>query len=393
MALDYFTPIDELVSAAITEFAEITGGAAPLVPAAMIQVWEKDSDPLGDVEGRAWGGWIRIVPGEVRKAQYSSSENRYELPYAIEYGHKGLSRERCNLISTAIHRAVERLNNLTEADGVTPITQPSPMRIESCESVSIDRERQPIDDPEEWSDAAGVVIVAFAARETLAADEEDPEITPPTVVSTSAAFDSASTAAAAGKVTALGGSTSLIEVGVCWATHATPTTADFKTVIASGVTPGLLPLTFGADAAMIGLAPGTTYYARLYAVTAGGTGYGADIQVDYPFAEPVRFTYDPDLNTLSGTFTRTLHTTSSIPNTGWSAVVPTGWEYAPRWTMCFTGEVGSASGMNLTWNGSVDEESEADVTVVHTIPDAEFADEWGVPVPAFACANVTLAES
>lgn len=395
MALDYFTPIDRLVTDAISLCAEVTGGAAPVVPAEMIQAWSRDSDPLGDIQGRAWGGWIRIVPREIRKQRWSSAEDRYDLAYSIEYGHKGLSRERCNGIASAIDCAIAKLEAGLQADGVTPIVEPTPLRFESCERTNIDREREPIDDPEEWVDAADIVIMAFAARADVAAGTPAPAVTPPTVVSVSAAFDSADTGAAQGRVTDLGGGTRPIEVGVCWATHATPTTDDNKTVIATRVTPGIVAFTFGADACMIDLVPGTTYYARLYATNSAGTGYGEDIQVDYPFATPIRFTYSADNNRLVGFFTRTLTPTTLTNVNGWSAIVPTPWDGFPRFEMCISGF--SPPGIVMAdkliiYGGVCDDPYPNDVAVHHTIPSGEFADEWGVPVPAFVCANVTIEE-
>lgn len=173
MALDYFTPIDEMVSAAITEFAEITGGAAPLVPASMIQVWDRASDPKGDVEESAWGGWIRVVPGKMDIDLVASNATaRFRRGYSVEYGHQGLKRADCSKIETAILRAVSRLQELKQADGETPIEQPSPLHITSILPTQTDPERAPIEDAERWTDVVYLVVDAWAARADLVADAE-----------------------------------------------------------------------------------------------------------------------------------------------------------------------------------------------------------------------------
>jgi hypothetical protein len=388
-ALDYFTPIDQLVIDAICEFAEITGGDSPLVPSKMIQVWDRASDPKGDVESSAWGGWIRVVPGKMDVDLVASNATaRFRRGYSVEYGHQGLKREDCSKIETAILRAVARLQDLKQADGETPIEQPSPLHVVSVLPTQTDPERAPIEDAERWTDVVYLVVDAWAARADLVAA---PAV--PTVESVAAAFDSADTGSASGRVTDAGGAASLIEVGVCWAGHIAPTIADNKAVISIGIPWAGVPFTFEAAGAMVGLVPGTTYYARLYATNSAGTGYGEVVQVVYPFAAPISFTYHPDLLRLIGQFTRTLKTSSSIPNTGWSAVVPTPWPASPRWTMCFENEVGSASGETLEWHGAVEEESDDPLGVSHTVESEEFADEWGVPVPAFNCPNITLEET
>ncbi len=213
----------------------------------------------------------------------------------------------------------------------------------------------------------------------------------PTVTSTSAAFDSGTTGAASGKVTNLGAATRLTEIGVCWGTSSNPTIAGSHTVIADSVEPDKLPFLFGADACMTSLVPGTTYHARLYATNSEGTGYGADLSFTYPFAVPLSFTYNPEEISLIGTFSKALATSSTIPEAGWSGVAYTGWELpaAPKYSLCFIGELGSASGTTLTWSTGVLEESSGDVNVTHATPTDDFVDEWGVRVPAFVCTEVS----
>jgi uncharacterized protein (TIGR02145 family) len=63
--------------------------------------------------------------------------------------------------------------------------------------------------------------------------------------------------------------TTLITSGVCWATTQNPTTGNFVREI--GPNPGT------NSALLLSLLPNTKYYARAYAVTAGGTTYGNEI--------------------------------------------------------------------------------------------------------------------
>ncbi len=90
--------------------------------------------------------------------------------------------------------------------------------------------------------------------------------TTPTVTTTAATSITASSATSGGNVTADGGAT-VTERGICYATTANPTTANTK--VAGGTGTG----TFTAN--MTGLAAGTLYYVRAYAINANGTAYGA----------------------------------------------------------------------------------------------------------------------
>ena len=74
------------------------------------------------------------------------------------------------------------------------------------------------------------------------------------------------TAASGGNITADGGGT-ITARGVCWATTSTPTTSNFTSPSA---TAGSGSFTSN----LTGLAPGTTYYVRAYAINSAGTAYG-----------------------------------------------------------------------------------------------------------------------
>ncbi len=77
-----------------------------------------------------------------------------------------------------------------------------------------------------------------------------------------------SSAESGGNVTADGGAT-ITERGICWATTASPTTANNKIAATAGGT-GTFTIS------ITGLQPGTIYHVRAYAINSSGTAYGAD---------------------------------------------------------------------------------------------------------------------
>jgi uncharacterized protein (TIGR02145 family) len=76
------------------------------------------------------------------------------------------------------------------------------------------------------------------------------------------------TAISGGAITSDGGAT-VTERGICWKISPSPSTADNKTINASGT--GIFKAT------ITGLAPSTTYYVRSYAINIVGTSYGNEI--------------------------------------------------------------------------------------------------------------------
>jgi FlaG/FlaF family flagellin (archaellin) len=77
-------------------------------------------------------------------------------------------------------------------------------------------------------------------------------------------------ASAESKLISVGGS-SILERGVCWAKHSTPTVDDFKTK------PVVVDVSGEFSVQMEGLEQGTKYYVRAFATNDSGTGYGNEV--------------------------------------------------------------------------------------------------------------------
>lgn len=75
------------------------------------------------------------------------------------------------------------------------------------------------------------------------------------------------TAISGGNIISDGGS-NVTSRGVCWSTTTNPTTSESKTVDGSG--------TGGFSSTLTGLTPGTTYFAKAYAVNSEGVSYGGE---------------------------------------------------------------------------------------------------------------------
>lgn len=88
---------------------------------------------------------------------------------------------------------------------------------------------------------------------------------PPVVVTSSVSGVSSSSAVCGGDVTSSGGAT-VTARGICWSLSQNPTTSDNHTSDGTGLG------SFVSD--ITGLAPGTTYFVRAYAINAAGTSYG-----------------------------------------------------------------------------------------------------------------------
>lgn len=90
-----------------------------------------------------------------------------------------------------------------------------------------------------------------------------------TVTTATPSAVTANSAVAGGDVTADGGA-AVTEKGICWATTASPTTANNK-IAATGAGTGAFTVN------ITGLQPGTVYHVRAYAINSSGTAYGSDL--------------------------------------------------------------------------------------------------------------------
>jgi uncharacterized protein (TIGR02145 family) len=93
-------------------------------------------------------------------------------------------------------------------------------------------------------------------------------ITVPTLTTAAISSITLISAISGGNITSNGGGTVTVS-GICWATTASPTTANSKT------TDGTLTGSFVSS--LTGLIPGTTYHVRGYATNSAGTAYGNDL--------------------------------------------------------------------------------------------------------------------
>lgn len=105
-----------------------------------------------------------------------------------------------------------------------------------------------------------------------------------TVTTATPSAITANSAVAGGDVTADGGAT-VTEKGICWATTASPTTANNK-IAATGTGTGAF------TANITGLLPGTAYHVRAYAINSSGTAYGTDVTFTTLAVKPTVTTAD-----------------------------------------------------------------------------------------------------
>ena len=91
---------------------------------------------------------------------------------------------------------------------------------------------------------------------------------PPSVVTTNVTDITDHSATCNGNVTATGGAT-VTSRGICWSTSHNPIVSDSHTTNGSGIG--------GFAGNMTMLLPNTTYYARAYAISVGGTAYGDEV--------------------------------------------------------------------------------------------------------------------
>ncbi|MGA2407566.1 MAG: hypothetical protein ABSF81_12585, partial [Bacteroidales bacterium] len=100
-----------------------------------------------------------------------------------------------------------------------------------------------------------------------------------TLTTTIASSITLTTAVSGGNITS-DGNGSITARGVCWATTATPTRANFITTDGTG--------TGSFTSNLSGLLPATTYYVRAYATNSAGTAYGNEVSfTTSPIAVPI----------------------------------------------------------------------------------------------------------
>ena len=158
--------IDDIVAQALIGFGPLTA----LVPAQKIQVWDRAVDIRGEVEDASdMQARIWVVPMDSNTdLNFSSGSVRFERHYDIGFGVGKLLLSQMRDIEWAIYGALHHLFNLKQPDGITIITQPDPLKIESIGGGRTDPERGPmVGDPQEWSDLITVTVVAFTARTNL----------------------------------------------------------------------------------------------------------------------------------------------------------------------------------------------------------------------------------
>ena len=157
--------VKDLVVTALTGFARLI----TLVPVGRIQAWDRDVDIRGEVETATDMGariWIVPMPCEL-DLNYSSGSVRHVRNFAIGFGVGRLKLDLILAIERQIQCALARLSTLKQPDGTTPIEHPLPLTVESIGVRGSDPEREPLNDPEEWTDLYQVSVVAFEPRSAL----------------------------------------------------------------------------------------------------------------------------------------------------------------------------------------------------------------------------------
>jgi uncharacterized protein (TIGR02145 family) len=113
-----------------------------------------------------------------------------------------------------------------------------------------------------------VILLIVTTVYFTSCKKEAEEPIPPAVLTFNVSSISETSAKVEGAVNGNGG-TDVIDEGVCWNTSGYPTTANSKISAGNGPENFICSLT--------DLIPGTTYYARAYAINSAGTGYGSQV--------------------------------------------------------------------------------------------------------------------
>jgi hypothetical protein len=162
------------------------------------------------------------------------------------------------------------------------------------------------------------------------------------VTTTAVSGISYTTATSGGNVTADNGST-VTSRGICWKTAPNPTTADLNASQAAGVGSYTINMT--------GLAPGTTYYVRAFAVNGAGTVYGNE----YSFTTTALTAPALTTNAVGGISSNIAGSGGTITSDGGSAITAKGvvWDVNPSPTLAnsFTNNGTGSANYNSTLTG------------------------------------------
>lgn len=165
MATNPLVAIDAIVTSGISGHAAVQA----LLAAGEIQLFDRvvDAREMGgdapDLSRRLW-----VYPTASRTdLAFGSNLARFERRYGIGFGVGHLQVAALREIEWAVIRACRVMFDGLQANGLTPIEEPSPLQIESIVVTETDPQREPVADPQEWSDVCDVIVVAHAARSAL----------------------------------------------------------------------------------------------------------------------------------------------------------------------------------------------------------------------------------
>jgi uncharacterized protein (TIGR02145 family) len=161
----------------------------------------------------------------------------------------------------------------------------------------------------------------------------------PTLTTVAVTSVTSTTASSGGNITDDGEGTITVR-GVCWATTASPTTANSKTTNGTG--------TGSFTSSITGLQPGSTYHVRAYATNSAGTAYGNDL-IFYTVA------VIPTISTTSATgITRTSATSGgNITSNGGSTVTVSGVCWGTAHNPSISGSYTTDGNANGTYSSSI----------------------------------------
>ncbi len=166
MATNPLTLIDDVVADAFRGSAGITA----IVPADLIQVWDREVDVRGDVEDAPDLGrrlWITPIASPT-DFNFSSGSTRFTRRYRLGFGTGGVAVQACREMEWQILIAARRLHDLQGPDGSPLDAQViAPLALESASVGTTDPEREPLFDPQEWTDVCELTVVATAPDSAL----------------------------------------------------------------------------------------------------------------------------------------------------------------------------------------------------------------------------------